>query len=230
MSAPDLTSYQAVHAALRRAPHRLAAAARTLDPADQRRVKALARYWRGYLGEVVAHHTIEDDHFFPALVHRVPGTGDMIVRTDADHHHLDELAEACSTAIERLIEAPSTATASAAAESFEALAAHMDQHLDFEDADIVPLFARHFTVEEYAGLEDKAMKSLGIGAQAAFTVPFIAAAVDAEMRDHLFGDAPAAFRVLYRLTRNRHARLEALALGASRDEVPTTGSIHVEVA
>jgi len=214
------------------APHRLAAAARTLDPTDQRRVKALARYWHGYLGEVVAHHTIEDDYFFPALVHRVPVAGELIVRTDADHEHLDELGAACSTSIERLVSDPTRAHATAAAEAFDALAAHMDEHLSFEDADILPLFVRHFTVEEYADLEDKAMKSLGIGAQAAFTVPFVAGAVDAELRHHILRDAPGAFRLLYRLTRKRHARLEALALGPvlTPDATAPVEAIYQEVA
>lgn len=215
MPAADLTSYRAVHAALRLAPHRLAGAARTLDPHDHRRVKALGRYWRGFAGEVLAHHTVEDDNMFPALVEKVPVAAEMIERTDAEHHRLDELMAACSDAVERATHGSARASSDLAG-CFEALAAHMDDHLDFEDADILPLFERHFTAEEYSVLEDAAMKSLGIGAQAAFTVPFIAASVDPDTRDQIFGTAPGAFRVLYRLTRGRHARLDARVFGSAR--------------
>jgi len=93
------------------------------------------------------------------------------------------------------------------------LAAHMDAHLDFEDADILPLYVRHFTAEEYDALNARALKSLGIGKQAAFTVPFIALSITPAEREHVLGEAPAAFRLLFRMTRRRHARLVATAFG-----------------
>src|SRR5262245_8755527 len=108
MTTPDLTSYRAVHTALRRAPRQLEHAVRTLDPTDGRRVKALATYWKGYAGEVLAHHTIEDEHFFPALVARVPGTAALIERTDAEHHELDELMGRCTAAVASFAASPST--------------------------------------------------------------------------------------------------------------------------
>jgi hemerythrin-like domain-containing protein len=207
-TAPDLSTYRAVHTALRRAPHRLAESARTLDPADRRRVKAFARYWRGYEGEVVAHHTIEDDSFFPALIERVPVAAELIERTDADHERLDELMEACSASIARIEGGAGASELTTLIAALRGLADHMDQHLGFEDADILPLFERHFTGDEYAALEEQAQKSLGIGAQAAFTVPFVAAALAPPERERIMAAAPTPFRVLYRLTRGRHARLE----------------------
>ena len=67
-TAPDTTAYHAVHRALRVAPRRLAAGARSIGDGDRRRVAAVATYWRGYQGETLCHHTIEDDIVFPALL------------------------------------------------------------------------------------------------------------------------------------------------------------------
>ena len=185
-------------------------AAAELDPADRRRVQAFARYWKGFAGEVLAHHTIEDDVMFPALVERVPVAAELIGRTDADHERLDELMTAVAAEVEELA---AGRLAPALAAELRELAALMDAHLDFEDAEVLPLFERHFTAEEYEELDDQAAKALGISKQAAFTVPFIASMLDPDVRERVFGDAPAAFRLLYRATRRSHARLADRALG-----------------
>ena len=95
------------------------------------------------------------------------------------------------------------------------VADHIDDHLDFEDADLLPLFERHFGAEEYEALDKRAMKSLGIGRQAAFTIPFILKGATPPQRLHLLAHAPLAFRVIYQLARHRHDRLEATALGVA---------------
>jgi hemerythrin-like domain-containing protein len=209
-STPDLSTYRAIHAALRRGAHDVHAAVGTLDPADRRRTRALARWWQGYAGEVLLHHTIEDDVFFPELVRQVPAAGQLIQRTDGDHAHLDEVMTGITAALSS-ITAPGSLDR--AGQLLAELAAHMDEHLDFEDDDILPLFEAHFTAEEYEALDARAVKATGISKQAAFTVPFVAASVDPATRDRLLAEAPGPFRVLYRLTRGRYARLTALALG-----------------
>jgi hypothetical protein len=88
----------------------------------------------------------------------------------------------------------------------------MDDHLDFEDEDLVPLFARHFTASEYDELTQAAMKGLSFS-QALFSVPFIMHWATPADRAKLLVDAPLPLRVVFRLTRRRHARLTALALG-----------------
>ena len=219
MTTPDLTAYHAVHAAIRTAPHRMAVAAGRLDPADRRATSALVRYWKGYTGEVLAHHTGEDEIFFPALVDRVAPAADLVARTDAEHHRLDELTEAVEAAVGEVRDGADPAL-TGLAERMGALAVLMDDHLAFEDAEILPLFERHFDGEEFDALEQQVVRALGIGAQAAFTVPFLAAAVTPDVRAHLLAGAPVPFRVLYRATRRSHARLATRALGpVVREEV-----------
>jgi hypothetical protein len=164
------------------------------------------------VGEIVAHHTVEDELFFPALVERVPEAARHVTRTDADHHHLDELLAACTAAIGRMAEG---GDATEAATLLIEVADHLDEHLDFEDAEVLPLFERHFTAEEYQALDAKAVEHVGIGKQAAFTVPFVVSYTTAAEFERMLAEAPRPMRVLWRLTRRRHARLARLALGAA---------------
>ena len=215
MAAPDLTTYRAVHAAIRHGARALADTTATLDRADRRRVAAVVRYWRGYAGEVLAHHTVEDDIFFPALVARAPEAGALMARTDADHHRLDELMEAGGAGFAALAEGRPAEGLSAV---LDELADLMDRHLDLEDREILPGFVARFTAAEYEHMEDAARKALGVGRQAAFSVPFIVSHMDPADRDRLWETAPLPLRVLHRLTRRGHERLTRAAFGPTETE------------
>lgn len=210
LAPPDLTNYLAVHRALRTGAHRLAGAAGDLSTADARRRKAFARYWKGYAGEVLAHHTTEDEVFFPALAERVPVAADLVVRTDADHLHLDELMDDVGEAIASL---GAGRPADALVHLTRELAEHMQEHLDFEDREVLPLFVRHFTGAEYHDLDQQAVKSIGIGPQAAFTVPFVLGAMTPEEADTALATAPLPLKVLNALSRGPHRRLVRRAFG-----------------
>jgi len=218
MNTPDLSSYRAVHLALGTTPHRLAAAGRGLDPADAARIRALRRYWTGFVGEITAHHSIEDDFVFPALVEKVPMIAPVLDEAGQEHVTLDDLMAEGTASVDALGAADAASVARFVA-AMDALADHMDEHLDLEDADVLPMIERHFSAEEYEVLDQAAMKSLGLGKQALFTIPFVLGAVSPEEGRHLLDNAPGAFRVLWVLTRRRFARLERLALGA---DVPVT--------
>ena len=218
--AVDTADYRVIHHCLRIAPHRLVAALMDFEPGDHPRARALERYWRGYAGEVLAHHTVEDEIFFPRLVERVPVVADQLATVDAEHHRLDELMAATGAAMTRLGTSAQRQDADDAAACLRELADLMDRHLDFEDTDLVPLFSRHFTAMEYSQMERAAKSSLSLS-QAAFTVPFVMYWAPPHEAAGMLAGAPLAMRLLYRATRRGHARLTALALGraASTPEV-----------
>lgn len=212
MTPADTSDFTAIHTCLRAGTRALAAALGALDVADRARVDALRRYWKGFAGEVLAHHTVEDEVFYPALVLRVPAAAEHIGRIDADHHLLDMLMDEAHKGFAALDDAVAVARLTSVLVRLDEL---MQHHLDFEDAELVPLFSAHFSEDEYAQLTKAAMKVVGVGKQAAFTVPFIASIVDDEMRAHLLSNAPMPFRVILRLTETRHLRLAQRALGGS---------------
>jgi hemerythrin-like domain-containing protein len=208
----DTTDFLAIHTCLRRAGRALAESVAGHDPRDRARGQSLQRYWQGYAGEILAHHTVEDDIFYPALVERAPVAAEHLGRIDADHHTLDELMAEGHIAMTHLA---AGGPAGPAAYVLRHLDHVMRVHLDYEDAEVVPLFPRHFDEQEYRALGKAAGRSISFK-QALFTVPFVGSWVDDGVRDELLGGAPLPFRVLYRLTRSGHERLAAAALGDAR--------------
>jgi hemerythrin-like domain-containing protein len=210
MTAPDLTFYRVVHRAIRQSATALAETAVVLETADPDRRAAFARYWKGYAGEVLHHHSVEDDIFFPALVERVPVAAELIRRTDEDHAHLDELMAAIEASVGEM-------RAGRMAPELVALTRELDQHmadhLDFEDRDILPLFERHFSAEEYDAMDAAAVKTAGLGPQMAFSVPMLVGAMTPEEHAVILPGAPLPLRVLHRLSRRSHDRLRSRAFG-----------------
>lgn len=203
MSAPDLTGYRTVHLALRGGADLLASVAATVPASHRARVAAFRRYWTGYAREVLTHHRTEDDIIFPDLVARVPMAGALIRRTDAEHEELDAFMDRCETAVQALVHGRRTDDLVPA---FQGLASHMAHHLDFEDEDILPLFERHYTAEEYDVLDQAAMRSLGLR-NAVFAVPFVLHFAPVDVRAEMLGRAPLPLRVIDRIGRRPHARL-----------------------
>jgi hemerythrin-like domain-containing protein len=207
-SRPDLATYRLVHRLLRDGAHRLAEGVSELDLADRRQIKAFTKYWSGYAAEVNHHHTVEDLIMFPSLVERVPGGAVALTAIDGDHHHLDVLIAHTDRELARVGRGRSTARLHAL---LCELADHMDEHLDVEDRDLLPLFDAHFTGAEYAAMEARIHEEVSLGKQALFTVPFIMAGATAEEGAALLDQAPPALRVVYRMTRKSHERLCATA-------------------
>jgi len=211
---PDLTLYYALHDAMRRSSTRLHEAVRT---ADRHRTGAISRWFTGFVGELRMHHTVEDEVFFPALAERVPTYQEHGPELTADHHRMDEILDDLGATLRRVADsldwAPDHDTAVRLAAELRDL---LDVHLDHEDADVVPLFGRHFTAAEYDGLRERADKVALSAKQAFWTVPWLVANVDAETQAKLMAEAPLPLRIVWRLSRRRYARLEEEALGYER--------------
>lgn len=215
MNTPDLTSYRLIHRAIRQSTARLRAATGGVAEADRaERGRHLAKWYAGLAGELRIHHTVEDEYFFPALFERVPSLRGYLARIDDEHHHLEESIAATADSIAAIAD-PTVAfelavtTASDCATELDTL---LDCHLDFEDAEILPLFTRHMDAADYVEVEARALATPKLG-ELRFTVPWMMANADAEERRRLLDDAPLAMKVLWIATRRGHDRLTTAALG-----------------
>jgi hemerythrin-like domain-containing protein len=209
---PDLTTFAVLHRLMRDDSARLADAIGRVQELDRtERVPPIARWYEGFRAELHDHHTIEDEIFSPALVARLPETAPPLVgRIDADHERLAYLLGRMGVALERLGN-PHVSFRLAHAEATmlaDGLRELLRTHLAFEDADVVPLFARHFTAGEYDELEAGARKRVALR-QLAFTIPWVLEGADDEERAHLLAAAPLPFKLLWIVTRGRYRRLAA---------------------
>ncbi|CAN5643626.1 hypothetical protein BH10ACT3_BH10ACT3_05260 [soil metagenome] len=210
----DVSSYYLIHRALRDSAARFALAIRGAEPGtDRTRTKALQRWYHGYHAELHMHHTVEDHIFFPALADRVPVMATHADRLDIEHDQIVAAMDRTLAAVDQLAAMPVDDTTHAEAVSAaDQLNALLEAHLAYEDADIVPLFVRHFTADEYATLDSGAKKSGSLKTMA-FTVPFVAAAGTPEELKMMLDGAPGILRVLLVATRGRYRKLVTAALG-----------------
>jgi hemerythrin-like domain-containing protein len=212
---PDLTFYRLVHRSMRTSSRQLHAALSELGEADTDRIRALSRWFDGFAGELLTHHRVEDQIFFPALASRVPTyIDDSAGEVAVEHHDLDVLIERITVSLREL--AAGRGWPCALAETIADAAALRDlleHHLDFEDADILPLFESRFTAEEYQALEDRAVADTA-KKQMLFTVPWFVSHLDDDERAYIFGTVPAALRIVWRVTRRGYARRAAVAFGS----------------
>lgn len=211
----DTSDFTMIHGCLRRATAAIVRAVPTIHAADMRRARAFQRYWQGFTLELEHHHTVEDEIFYPALAARSPEAAAHLERIEADHHRIDELMAEAADSVVAVAERRTHAMLRVG--PFEELDALLAGHLDFEDAELVPLFPEHFDHEEYEAMTQGAMKALS-PKQALFTVPFIGDQALPEEFARILPTAPAVFRLIHRLTRAGHARLADRALGQDRHD------------
>ena len=210
---PDLSHFRAVHQAMRVSNQQLVVALSEISALDKARASALRRWFEGYVDELRTHHHIEDDICFPALAERVPGFGDHSDTLAGEHHHLDEVLDTLEACLARMAGFDGNE-----ADRVQALALAVElrdfllDHLHFEDTDVLPLFERHFTVDQYEELDRRVMKEVS-PRQALFTAPWFMGTVDAETAAETLRVAPLPLKVVYRLGRKRYARLVRAAFG-----------------
>ncbi|MET0460271.1 MAG: hemerythrin domain-containing protein, partial [Ilumatobacteraceae bacterium] len=168
----------------------------------------LAKWAAGFGRELHLHHTVEDDHFFPALVERSPEAGEILAGREHDHEVVAGILRQWGPAARDLAD-PTVDFATAQAEVLSLAVQLRDLlslHLDIEDAQIVPLLDQVFTEAELEAIDARVKKSLpkkGLS----FAVPWNVEALDPSTRDELIGTAPFILRVLYRIHAPRFARL-----------------------
>jgi hypothetical protein len=208
---PDLSNYYMVHEAMRRGADQLASAMTDLTPGDTARIRALRWYCTGLLGELHIHHTLEDEVFFPALSAKVPTFAQYEASLAADHVHLGEVMEGLDRAVDGLVGGGDLDRHLALEYSTE-LARFLHEHLEVEDSDVLPMFARHFSAAEYDVLDKQAIKHTGLR-QLLFTVPWAVSTASADEVDHVLTDGPVILRAVWHATHRRYARRAELALG-----------------
>ncbi len=197
----DTDSYVRVHRALRHSAGQFADAVARPTAA----IAPLHRWYRGFADEIRCHHHIEDELLFPALADRVATYVEHESTLVGDHAELDVLLDELDNALDRDDRA-------VAIRLSRGLSDHLHHHLDYEDDEIVPLFARHFTSDEFEALNQRAIR-MTPPRQLIFTAPWMMSLLTPAEQSAVLASSPKAMRVLWLLTRGRYARIERRAFG-----------------
>lgn len=150
----DTQDMEIVHRAFRRESRMLMELVAAVAPGDTARAKVIADHFRDYRLGLKNHHEGEDELLWPPLLARVDLQAEIVLRMEAQH-------ERVAATLARLDAAVPAWEAAADAERRDTLVAALAdhravllEHLDDEEATLLPLAADHITEQEWASLGD----------------------------------------------------------------------------
>ncbi len=212
---PDLTLYYAIHRQMRVDTARYATAVQDATEGDRRgRVRALARWARGFAYELDDHHYVEDAFFLPSLWAKVPSVARVLDDLDADHRAMDEILARWTGVAARLADpqVPFGPAKDRAVELAVALRDLLDRHLEVENREVLPLFSEHYAAAEYDAVFQQAVAG-GRKTGLWFIVPWNVDALPPEARDALVAAVPPPMQAFWAATRDEFRRLVDDAFG-----------------
>jgi hemerythrin-like domain-containing protein len=194
----DAQEMAIVHRALRREIRLLGEMIAAVAPGDVKRAAVLAEHFTDLRTGLINHHQGEDELLWPPMLTRVGLEREVVLRMEAQHERVVETL----TAVDALVTqwAP-TADAETRDRIVAALEEHrtvLVEHLDDEEAHLLPLAERFLTAKEWAALGDhfvlntpktKLLKYFGM----------IMEEADERERAILLSGLPAPVRLVWRL-------------------------------
>ena len=153
---PDVTDMYAVHGVFRDTLGSAPQLVGGVIPGDVERVALIVNYYENILSFLEAHHDAEEKLVFPLLRERCPGEDALVDRMAEQHHEAVRLLEEA----QRLLQAwpaGDAAAQKAALDGLDALHAELVDHLDQEEANVLPLAAENLSAEEWGALPGHGM-------------------------------------------------------------------------
>ncbi len=157
----DVRMMVVAHTSFRRELRLSPAAVRAVEDGDRKRLAVVANHVELFIGLLHHHHTIEDDLLWEPLAARVPDAVAPLVELMQDQH---AGVAAYLAGVPPLLEVWRTGASRA---DGEALASHLAQlvealceHLDTEEARVLPLMAQHITEQEWEEFTRQGMESI----------------------------------------------------------------------
>ena len=153
---PDVSDMYAVHGVFRdtlgAAPELIGG----IEPGDTERTALIANYYENILSFLEAHHDGEEKLVFPLLRERCAGEDALVERMTDEHHEALVLLEEARNMLEAWPAGDAT-TQKAALDALVALDAHLVDHLDEEEGQVLPLAAENLSAEEWGALPGHGM-------------------------------------------------------------------------
>jgi hemerythrin-like domain-containing protein len=211
----DMSGMYVMHHAFRRDLDTFVTAVGRTPLDDATTWRALAERWQRFGMVLHHHHTIEDTTIWPPLLARCDAAGDAGARAtleamQAEHETIDPQLMACSTGFAAMVATPSAEARQRLADDLAAIRDGLHRHLGHEETEALPLVQRYLPAADWDASEKAAQKAFA-PRELGFLIPWAASGLDKTSMDRAFGTAGFLFRVVYRLTRGRFAKGEAVA-------------------
>jgi iron-sulfur cluster repair protein YtfE (RIC family) len=220
---PDLTSIMVIHRAIRQDLRRLAASLAEIagHGAPPSQARAITRYTAALLAEIRAHHENEDEVLWPMVAATAGQAVDLAPLTD-DHRAIEAAVDRASRAL-----ASFRAQPGAPAElhtSVIDLRDMLDEHVDDEEEQILPVMRRYLPAEAYRWC-DRQVRRKASRPGVCFTAPWLARHAQQDELSRLLAAGGWPARVVLAVARPGYARLERRAFAAAAPSMPGTRPI-----
>ena len=199
--APARTEEMAViHRIFRQGFPMIAQLVREVPSGDTSRAEQVAAHLDFLLNGLHNHHTGEDENIWPRLLDRAAPEADLINRMEQQHERVAELSKQLRTQL--VTWRRSAVDGETLATTLDAFTASLVEHLDDEEAYVVPLMRSHITAEEWTRLGQETFekftndeKLIATGALEEVTTPEEAA--------WFTGDLPLPIKLMWRFVGRR---------------------------
>ncbi|MFF0428469.1 hemerythrin domain-containing protein [Streptomyces sp. NPDC004520] len=187
-----------VHRAFRRELRLLGELIAVVAPGDVERAGVLAGHFADLHAGLLNHHHGEDELLWPLMLDRVGLEREVVVRMEAQHERVAETLTALAALVERwapVADAPTRDRVVAALAEHRAV---LVEHLDDEEAHLLPLAERYLTAKEFGALGEHFV--LNTPKTKLFTYfGMVMEDADARERAIMLGNLPAPVRLIWRL-------------------------------
>jgi hemerythrin-like domain-containing protein len=145
----DVHDMVVVHRAFRRELTVIPRLIRAVTAGDTARAAIVGRHARLVLQGLHLHHTGEDELLWPKLLERDAPDAALVYRMEAQHHVVEQLVDRLGPALTRWLAEARPAVSEEVASTFDQLRTALLEHLDDEEAHILPIAARTVTQVEW---------------------------------------------------------------------------------
>jgi hemerythrin-like domain-containing protein len=178
----DMRMFKLMHRAIRMDLGRAPGVVASWAPGDRTRAAAVQRWLEFVERSIHHHHHGEDTWLYPLLESRAPSFTAVRKRLETEHATLDPALHAAREAVEAMVHpGGDVAARTIAVGRLESLRDHMRDHLDVEEAAVIPLMRAHVRKSEVEAFERESSAAIGM-ADLAMTLPWILSAADATDR------------------------------------------------
>jgi hemerythrin-like domain-containing protein len=157
---PDVHEMLVVHGMFRRALGEMPARVRGVPDGDRVKADVVVDHIELGVSALHHHHTAEDHHLWPVLLARATPQRELVERMESQHEGLAARLERVQTHAADFRYDPSTANGERLATTLEGLEEVLEEHLQDEEAHILPLAAEHMSAAEWNTLGQEALRSL----------------------------------------------------------------------
>jgi hypothetical protein len=216
-SAYDTSSMGVVHSLFRRELGLAGDLIRGVAVGDTARAAVVADHLELVHRQLHHHHTAEDELIWPKLLDRAPAEVEALVRTMQQQHAVvDRLQEHITELLPRWSAAAGVADRRRLAELHDQLHTNLVEHLDLEEAEMVPVVGRTLSRDEWHELGERGRASTPRQEQT-LVVGMFAYDADPQAFAGMFAGAPPPVRwVMPRLGRRAYRRHAMKVYGTPR--------------